>query len=140
MTESTLIVRMSKSAGIYNKNNTYEVRLNNGDFMPMNYQNNRMEFRLPNGKHTVTIKNEVTTHETEFELRYEKTKVLTINPSVTYKLFLGIMIGLVLFSFFFQVFFAGKINLTLIWIPFFPLFFIKKKNVAPSFMVTERDS
>ncbi len=114
MTESTLIVRMSKSAGIFNKNNRYEVRLNNGDFIPMNYQNNRMEFRLPNGKHTVTIKNEVTTHETEFELRYEKTKVLTINPSFTYKLFLGIMIGLVLFSFFFQVFFAGKINLTLI--------------------------
>jgi hypothetical protein len=108
--------------------------------MPMNYQNNRMEFRLPNGKHTVTIKNEVTTHETEFELYYEKTKVLTINPSVTYKLFLGIMIGLVLFSFFLQVFFASKINLTLIWIPFFPLFFIKKKNFAPSFMVTERDS
>ena len=82
MTESTLIVRMSKSAGIFNKNNRYEVRLNNGDFIPMNYQNNRMEFRLPNGKHTVTIKNEVTTNETEFELRYEKTKVLIINPSV----------------------------------------------------------
>jgi hypothetical protein len=137
MTESTLIVRMSKSAGIYNKNNTYEVRLNNGDFVPMNYQNNRMEFRLQNGKHTVTIKNEVTTYETEFELHYEKTKVLTINPSVTYKLFMGIAIGLVVFSVFLQIFIADKINFTLLWIPFFPLFFIKKKNFAPSFMVTE---
>nr|WP_315147138.1 hypothetical protein [uncultured Flavobacterium sp.] len=137
MTESTLIVRMSKSAGIYNKNNTYEVRLNNGDFMPMNYQNNRMEFRLPNGKHTVTIKNEVTTHETEFELRYEKTKVLTINASVTYKLFLGFMIGIVTFSIVLQIFFVEKLNLSLIWILFFPLLFIKKKNFMPSFMVTE---
>lgn len=137
MTESTLIVRMSKSAGIYNKNNVYEVRLNNGDFMPMNYQKNRMEFRLPNGKHTVTIKNEVTTHETEFELHYEKTKVLTINPSVTYKLFLGFMIGLIAFSIVLQIFFVEKLKLSLIWILFFPLFFIKKKNFAPSFMVTE---
>lgn len=137
MTESTLIVRMSKSAGIYNKNNTYEVRLNNGDFVPMNYQNNRMEFRLPNGKHTVTIKNEVTTHETEFELHYEKTKVLTINPSVTYKLFMGIMIGIATFAIALQLFIAQKVMPFLLCIPLLPLFFIKKKNFAPSFMVTE---
>ncbi|MGL2992839.1 hypothetical protein [Flavobacterium sp. TSSA_36] len=138
MTESTLIVRMSKSAGIYNKNNTYEIRLNNGDFMPMNYQNNRMEFRLPNGKHTVTIKNEVTTHETEFELRYEKTKVLTINPSVTYKLFMGFMIGMALCSSCISLFIAKKVMPTLLMIPFIPLLFVKKKNFAPSFMVTEK--
>lgn len=138
MTESTLIVRMSKSAGIYNKNNTYEIRLNNGDFIPMNYQNNRMEFRLPNGKHTVTIKNEVTTHETEFELHYEKTKVLTINPSVTYKLFMGIMIGMALFSLGLSLFIAKKLMPSLLMIPFIPLLLIKKKNFAPSFMVSEK--
>lgn len=137
MTESTLIVRMSKSAGIYNKSNVYEVCLNNGDFVPMNYQNNRMEFRLPNGKHSVTIKNKVTTHVTEFELHYEKTKVLTINPSVTYKLFMGFMIGIALFGSGISLFIAKKVMPSILMIPFIPLLFVKKKNFAPSFMVTE---
>lgn len=136
MTESILIVRMSKSTGIYNKSNVYEVKLNNEDFIPMNYKNNRIEFRVPNGKHSVTIKNDVTTHVAEFDLHYEKTKTLTINPSVTYKLFLGIMIGISFCSIIFQIFLAQKISLFLVWISWVPLLFIKKKNFAPSFVVS----
>ena len=44
MAESKIIVRMSKSSGIYNKSNKYEVIINNEAKAELDYVNNRQIF------------------------------------------------------------------------------------------------
>jgi hypothetical protein len=41
MSESKIIVRMSKSTGIYNKSNKYEILINNESKAELDYVNNK---------------------------------------------------------------------------------------------------
>ena len=54
MKQSSIIVRMSKSSGIYNKTNTYLLRLMGLGEHEMNFKNNWKEFLVEAGKHTLT--------------------------------------------------------------------------------------
>jgi len=55
MNQSTIVVRMSKSSGVYNKSNRYAVRIADEMDCEMNYKNNRKEYRVSTGKHTIEI-------------------------------------------------------------------------------------
>jgi len=59
MNQGTIIVRMSKSSGIYNKANTYLVRVSDETACEMNFKNNRQEFLVQPGKHSFEIGNEI---------------------------------------------------------------------------------
>ena len=134
MKESKIIVRMSRSTGIYNKRNKYEIFLNNESKVELNYLNNRQIFNVESGKNNIQIKNKNTTIEKEIDIKYAQDITITINPSVTYKLGLGIIIGIAITGLIIQLIVAENIILPLIFIPFISLIFVKKKS--NSFEVT----
>jgi hypothetical protein len=136
MAENKIIVRMSKSSGIYNKNNKYEVIINNEAKAELDYVNNRQIFTAESGRNIIEIKNENTTIVKEVNIKNGQDLTFTINASVTYKLGLGIMIGIAITGLIIQLIIAKKVILPLIFIPFIPLLFVKKENFPNSFEIT----
>ena len=133
MAESKIIVRMSKSSGIYNKSNKYEVIINNEAKAELDYVNNRQIFTAESGRNIIEIKNENTTIVKEVNIKNGQDLTFTINASVTYKLGLGIMIGIAITGLIIQLIIAKKVILPLIFIPFITLLFVKKENFPNSF-------
>jgi hypothetical protein len=136
MAENKIIVRMSKSSGIYNKNNKYEVIINNAAKAELDYVNNRQIFTAESGRNIIEIKNKNTTIVKEVNIKNGQDLTFTINASVTYKLGLGIMIGIAITGLIIQLIIAKKVILPLIFIPFIPLLFVKKENFPNSFEIT----
>jgi hypothetical protein len=138
MPESKIIVRMSKSTGIYNRSNKYEILLNDGIHAELDYLNNRQIFTVESGKNTIQIKNENTTFEKEVILKNGDVITFTVNASVTYKLGLGFLIGMAIVGLIIQLFIAKKLILPLNFIPFISLLLLKKDHSPNSFEVTSK--
>lgn len=136
MAESKIIVRMSKSTGVYNKSNKYEIFLNNESKAELDYVNNEQIFTAESGRNIIEIKNENTTIVKEINIKNGQDVTFTINASVTYKLGLGIMVGIAFTGLIIQLIIAKKVMLPLIFIPFIPLLFVKKENFPNSFEIT----
>lgn len=135
MKESKIIVRISKSTGIYNKKYKYVVLLNNESKVELDYINNKHIFMTSSGKNSVVFKNENTTVIKEVNIKNGQDVIFTINASVTYKLGLGIMIGIAITGLIIQLLIAKKPILPILFIPFIPLLFVKKENFLKSFEV-----
>ena len=136
MEQTEIIVRTSKSTGIYNKSNSYKLFLNGKPCKEINYVNNREVLAVETGLNVVEIKNENTTIRKELNLRSGQQLTITINASVTYKLGLGILIGIALVGVIIQLIIAKKVILPLIFVPFISLLFVKKENYPNSFELT----
>jgi len=139
MTESKIVIRTSKSTGVYNKSNKYEVLLNNELKTELDYKNNRIEYQVKPGSNIIEFKNENTTIIKEVNLKNGQEIIFTINASATYKLILGIMIGIAITGLIIQLMVAKKVILPLIFIPFIPLFLLQKKNFPNSFEITTKN-
>jgi hypothetical protein len=126
---------MSKSSGIYNKSNSYMLRIANETDYEMNYRNNRKEYRVLPGKHTIEIGDGTSFQTEEIVLKAGGTKVLTINPSLTYNLGFGILTGLVVIGLVIQFAVLQRFSPVMI-IPFLPYLFIKKRNFKNSFALS----
>jgi hypothetical protein len=136
MAESKIIVRMSKSTGVYNKRNKYEILLNNDSKAELDYVNSKQIFRAESGRNIIKIKNENTTIVKEINMKKGQDVTFTINASVTYKLSLAIMVGIAITGLIIQLVIAKKVILPLIFIPLIPLLFVKKENFPNSFEIT----
>ncbi len=136
MNQGKIIVRMSRSSGIYNKLNKYEILFNNKSKAELDCVNNRQIFIAESGKNIIQIKNENTTIVKEINIKYAQEIIVTINASITYKLGLGIMFGISVIGLIIQLIFANKVILPLIFIPFISLLFVKKENFPNSFEIT----
>ena len=139
MTESKIVIRTSKSTGVYNKSNKYEVLLNNELKTELDYKNNRIEYQVKPGSNIIEFKNENTTIIKEVNLKNGQEIIFTINASATYKLILGIMIGIAITGLIIQLMVSKKVILPLIFIPFIPLFLLQKKNFPNSFEITTKN-
>jgi hypothetical protein len=135
MDQSTIIVRMSKSSGVYSKSNSYVLRIANETDYKMNYRNNQKEYRVLPGKHTIEIGDGTSFQTEEIVLKAGGTKVLTINPSLTYNLGFGILTGLVVTSLVIQFAVLQRFSPVMI-IPFMPYLFIKKRSFKNSFAIS----
>jgi hypothetical protein len=94
MNAGTLIIRMSKSADIYNKSYHYNVQIANELDCEMNYKNNRKEITLAPGTYSLVIADGKIKQTQEITLKAGEIQTYTINASVTYQLGLGLMIGI----------------------------------------------
>ena len=135
MNQSTIVVRMSKSSGVYNKSNRYVLRIANEMDCEMNYNNNRKEYIVLPGKHNIEIGDGISFQTEEILLKEGETKVLTINPSLTYNLGFGMLTGMVVTGFIIQFAILQKFSSVMI-ISFMPYLFIKKRNFKNSFAIS----
>ncbi|MDI5894246.1 hypothetical protein [Flavobacterium algoritolerans] len=135
MNQSTIVVRMSKSSGVYNKSNRYVLRIANEMDCEMNYNNNRKEYIVLPGKHNIEIGDGISFQTEEILLKEGETKVLTINPSLTYNLGFGMLTGMVVTGLIIQFAILQKFSSVMI-ISFMPYLFIKKRNFKNSFAIS----
>jgi len=135
MNQSTIVVRMSKSSGVYNKSNRYAVRIADEMDCEMNYTNNRKEYRVSTGKHTIEISDGISFQAEEIILKAGETRVVTINPSLIYNLGLGIMTGMVLTGLIIQFTVIQRFSPVMI-IPLFSFLLIRKSNFSNSFAIS----
>jgi hypothetical protein len=136
MKESKIIVRMSKSTGIYNKRNKYEIFLNNESKAELDFINNKHTFITSSGKNSIVFKNENTTIVKEVNIKNGQDLTFIINTNTSYKLGIGIMIGIAITGLTIQLLIDRKAMLPLMFIPFIPLLFVKKENFLKSFEIT----
>jgi hypothetical protein len=136
MKESKIIVRMSRSTGIYNKRNKYEIFLNNDSKVELDFINNKHTFITSSGKNSIVFKNENTTIVKEVNIKNGQDLTFIINKNTSYKLGIGIMIGIAITGLTIQLLIDRKAMLPLMFIPFIPLLFVKKENFLKSFEIT----
>ncbi len=139
MNSTKIIVRMSKSSGIYNKANTYFLKLEGEPILEMNYANNRKEFVVAPGEHCIEIGNAFSVQKEKVKLYPGQTKILTIKPSATYELGRGIMFGLVLSVIVVQFIVLQKLSLLML-LPCVGFFFLNKHDFIDSFAITKTKS
>jgi hypothetical protein len=133
-----ITVRMSKSSGIYNKKNKYLLKFAGEDDFTMNYLSNRVEYDVIPGKHIVEVGIENSFQVKEIEVKQGESKIITINPSATYKLGLGIMIGFAAIGIIIPILILKKFSILML-IPLIPLAFFRKTQFKDSFALTCTD-
>lgn len=69
MNQSTIVVRMAKSSGVYNKSNRYAVRIADEMDREMNYKNNRKKYCVSTGKHKIEISDGISFQTEEIILK-----------------------------------------------------------------------
>ncbi len=138
MTGGKIIIRMSKSSGIYNKRNKYILKFAGEEDFTMNYLNNRVEYDAIPGKNIVEIGIGNSFQTKEIEVKQGESKIITINPSATYKLGLGIMIGIAAFGLIIQILILKKFSIIML-IPLIPLALFRKTQFKDSFALTCTD-
>jgi hypothetical protein len=133
-----ITVRMSKSSGIYNKTNKYLLKFAGEEDFTLNYLNNRVEYDVIPGKHVVEVGIGNSFQMKEIEVKQGESKIITINPSATYKLGLGIMIGIAAIGIIIPILILKKFSIIML-IPLIPLVFFRKTQFKDSFGLTCAD-
>lgn len=133
-----IIIRMSKSSGIYNKKNKYLLKFAGEEDFTMNYLSNRVEYDVVPGKHVVEVGIGNSFQMQEIEVKQGESKIITINPSATYKLGLGIMIGFAAIGIIIPILILKKLSILML-IPLIPLAFFRKTQFKDSFALTCTD-
>lgn len=82
------------------------------------------------------FKNENTTIVKEVNIKNGQDLTFIINTNTSYKLGIGIMIGIAITGLTIQLLIDRKAMLPLMFIPFIPLLFVKKENFLKSFEIT----
>jgi len=134
MTDNKIIVRTGKN--IFFKSKTYNVKINGADTRQINFENTKAEYKLPTGKYMLEIGNHNSYMTQEVILSTEQTKIFTINPSITYGLGFGFLIGIAIVSIILQFLILEKISIPLMGIPLIPLLLMRKRNFSDSFEIT----
>lgn len=135
MKNGKIVVRMSKSSGIYNKANKYLLKFAGKEDFTMNYLNNRVEYDVSPGKHIIEIGDGNSSQQKEIELKEGESKIITINPSATYKLGMGITIGFAAAGIIIPLLILKKFSIQML-IPLIPLAIFRKMKFKDSFALT----
>ncbi|HET7361367.1 MAG TPA: hypothetical protein VFI78_05480 [Salinimicrobium sp.] len=145
MEKATLIVRMSKTARIFFKSNTYVLKKDGEDDFEMNYAHHTKVYDVLPGTHHIEIGSENSKQTKEVTLTKDEIKTLTINPvagavaghsgrtaSLTRTQFVLVLFGLCIGSIIGIYLYFGSIPIPSIFLillaPFILLFTKNKKN------------
>ncbi|WP_291096564.1 MULTISPECIES: hypothetical protein [unclassified Empedobacter] len=128
------------SKNIFLKDKDYKITINeNQQKYSLNTKSNKIEIELDNCQNNIEIssKNFRKTHK----ISHSENDVIFLNiyPKLSYDLALGILIG---FSIITAIIigilsFKNGVNLSLIFISFLPLFFLKRNNFKDGFEIKE---
>jgi hypothetical protein len=133
-----IIVRVSKSGKMWNKGLKYFVMWDGDNLQEIDNLNDRIEYLVPSGQHLITVANKNMLHKQEFALKEGEVKTITINPSVSFKLGLGILLGIATAGSLISIIIMEKISPAPL-IPLIPLLFVKKRNFHDNFILSTLD-
>ncbi|WP_395805433.1 hypothetical protein [Daejeonella sp.] len=138
ISSAKIIVRVSKSGKMWNKGLKYFVMWDGDNLQEIDNLNDRIEYLLPGGLHVITVANKNMLHKQELTLKNGEVKTITINPSVSFRLGFGILIGIAAAGSLISIIIMEKMNPAPL-IPLIPLLFVKKKNFHDNFALSTLD-
>ncbi len=138
ISSAKIIVRVSKSGKMWNKGMKYFVMWDGDNLQEIDKLNDRIEYLVPSGQHLITVANENMLHKQELALKDGEVKTITINPSVSFKLALGILIGIATAGLLISIIILEKMSPAPL-IPLIPLLFVKKRNFHDNFDLSTLD-
>jgi hypothetical protein len=130
-----IVIRMSKRSGIPNNTNKYILKFAGKEDLEMSYLHNRVELYVVPGKHIVEIGSRNSGQKKELKVKQGESKIITINPSTTYKLGLGIVIGIAVIGIIIPILILKKFSIIML-IPLIPLAIYSKTQFKDSFTLT----
>lgn len=133
-----IIVRVSKSGKMWNKGLKYFVMWDGDNLQEIDNLNDRIEYLVPSGQHLITVANKNMLHKQEFALKEGEVKTITINPSVSFNLALGILLGIATAGSLISIIIMEKMSPAPL-IPLIPLLFVKKRNFHDNFALSTLD-
>lgn len=134
MTHSKLIIRTKKNR--FFKSKKYRVKVDNLEVREINYENTKAAFDVLPGKHLVEVQNGTTSQQVELSLVENEQKTVQINPTVTYELFFGFLLGMALVTIVIMILIYEEINLPLMLVPLLPLLLVRRKSFPDHFTLT----
>jgi hypothetical protein len=130
-----IIVRLSKSGAFWNKGIKYLLRSQGKDDHEITAFNNKVEYYVNEGKHIIEVYNGKKSQVQELDLKDGEVKVITINPNVSTKLGIGILIGFAGAGMIISIYIAEKMSPAAL-IPLISLLFIKKNKFVDDFILS----
>jgi hypothetical protein len=127
ISSAKVIVRVLKSGKMWNKGLKYFVMWDGDNLQEIDNLNDRIEYLVPGGQHVITVANQNMLHKLELILKEREVKTITINPSISFRLGFGILLGIALAGLLISIIIMEKMNPVPL-IPLIPLLFVKKKN------------
>jgi hypothetical protein len=112
---------------MWNKGLKYFVMWDGDNLQEIDNLNDRIEYLVPGGQHVITVANQNMLHKLELILKEREVKTITINPSISFRLGFGILLGIALAGLLISIIIMEKMNPVPL-IPLIPLVFVKKKN------------
>lgn len=136
MTNSTIIIRLSKSFGNFKKYEKYHLTIDDDQMMELDDNQNKLVMQLEAGKHILEIKDENSTIVKELRLKNGQLTNITVYKKSSYQISLGIMLGIAFVGLIIQLMFQKTIMLPINLIPFIPLLFFATQNKPNSFEIS----
>jgi hypothetical protein len=136
MTNSTIIIRLSKSFGNFKKYEKYHLTIDDDQMMELDDNQNKLVIQLESGKHILEIKDENSTIVKELRLKNGKVTNITVYKKSSYQIGLGIMLGIAFVGLIIQLIFQKTVMLPINLIPFIPLLFFATQNKPNSFEIS----
>jgi hypothetical protein len=136
MTNSTIIIRLSKRFGNFKKYEKYHLTIDDDQMMELDDNQNKLVIQLEAGKHILEIKDENSTIVIELRLKNGKVTNITVYKKSSYQIGLGIMLGIAFVGLLIQLMFQKTIMLPINLIPFIPLLFFTTQKKPNSFEIS----
>jgi hypothetical protein len=133
---SKIIVRISKTGKNWVKGLKYILSVDGNEISEITNQNDKIEIPLTAGKHKIEVIKDNISHRQEVVLKENEMRIITINPSLSYKLGFGILVGIALAGMIISATILKKISPILLMIPLIPFIFFKKRHFQDDFALT----
>ncbi len=135
MSKSTIIIRLSKSFGNFKKYEKYHLKLDNDQIMELDDNQNKHVLEVEVGKHILEINDNNSTIVKELIVTNGKVTRIAVYKKSSYRLGLGIMLGIAFVGLIIQLVILKTIMLPINLIPFIPLLIFAAQRKSHSFEI-----
>ena len=135
MSKSTIIIRLSKSFGNFKKSEKYYLTLDNDKILELDDNQNKHVLEVEAGKHILEIKDNNSTIVKELIVKNGKVTHIAVYKKSSYRLGLGIMLGIAFVGLIIQLLILKTIMLPINLIPLISLLIFAAQRKSHSFEI-----
>lgn len=138
--QNNLILNLNSASKSFFNWNKYDLKINGKPIGRLNASNEKITQDLEPGIYKLEVSEKNYTKSIEFEIESSKLKVITIKPKLSYKVFLGLFIGIALLIIVVKIIdFKSNTHSTFGLLVVLPLIFFSKKTRSESFEINIKD-
>jgi hypothetical protein len=140
---SKIVIRLSKSGQTLDKSKSYQIKINGNVVGQINNQHAKLTEELPAGKYSIEVEEKGFLRKMDVVLAFGEMQTITINPSLSFYLIRGFLIGVAIaavcvIGFIMYEYKKFPQMTPLLFIPLIPLLVFSKKEYGERFALTSK--